>query len=152
MRSFDVDPDSTPGRNNNLPACEGVYPTDPDISTQLTSQDIGSTAEMNSQSVELAAIPDNSIELYKKGKTTITVTIDPIIKKDIRFKWTYELSGLETPAVYEDALVGSTDGFDDRVSPDENYLSSIDSGEMDPSKTDCDFGFNDVGFNSVLEA
>ena len=38
------------------------------------------------------------------------------------------------------------------TTPDENYLSSIDSGETCPSKTDCDFGFNDIGFDSLLEA
>ena len=121
-------PMSTRNRNpdgidigKEIPACEGVYPTDPDIRTQWTSQEVGSTAETNTQGVELAVIPNNSIEVYKKGKTTITVTIDPLIKKDIRLKWTYELGDVETPAAdinsaydaSDDAGIGFTDGAGD---------------------------------------
>ena len=73
---------------------------------------------MSTHNVELAAMPDNTFEIYKKGKSTITVIIDPLIKKDIRFKWTYELSDVETPGVdinagYDDAGIGFTDTVDD---------------------------------------
>ena len=108
--------------DKEIPDATGVHPTDPDTGAQWTSQEIGSTAEMNTQGVELAAMPDNTFEVYKKGKSTITVTIDPIIKKDIRLKWTYELGDVETPTEdinvgYDDTGVGFTDSVDD-ATPD----------------------------------
>ena len=61
----------------------------------------GLTAENGAQ---LAFLPDsNSIEVYKKGNSTISIKIDPIIKKDFRIEWTYKLSEVDVNAGYEDA-------------------------------------------------
>lgn len=82
--------------------------------TQIGSNtpETGLTAE---NGVPLAILPDShSIEVYKNGKSTITLTIDPIVKKDFRFEWTYKLSEVDVNAGYEVPL-GFTDGSADAV-------------------------------------
>ena len=78
--------------------------------TGLTGDETGLTAE---NGVHLALLPDShSIKVYKNGKSTLSVTIDPIIRKDFRFEWTYKLSEVDVNVGYEEPLGLSNGSFD----------------------------------------
>ena len=56
----------------------------------------------------------NVFEIYGDDNKKITLTIDPIFKKEYKFEFTYELGAVEIPAVdvnsgYDDATVGCVD-------------------------------------------
>lgn len=95
--------------------CPRVDETAAGIDSKPDHTQMGRDTPENIESAELALLPKgNSIEVYKHGKSTIMLKIDPLIKKDIRLEWTYELSSVEQPAVdtragYESPLAGATD-------------------------------------------